>query len=537
MERGGGSVINKGRQYPMREKRMTIRTRVLLVFSILVVILISLFTLVHAYFESVNLNQEYKQLSRQTANALSFMPALANALHENDVSEVQGIIDRVRLQAYNPLVSVIDDNGKEMLSGKEDETRHSLQATLVFGSYRTERTVLHGEEVIQTTAPIYDQIGDAEQLIGAVRVSYPLERINEVLYERLWRNAFVGFAGLALSLLCAGIISSSIQRDTFGHEPALIATLYKEREALLQSLNEGICAVNEHGDVTLFNPAAAFILGTEQANKGVLHKLGLFESLHNGQTLFDDMRNISGKSLVVNCQPLYENKKRVGAICSFRDFTEIKQVKETMAQMQAQSDGLRAQLMNFANKLYVLMGLLQLGKQEEALTFIVNETSVQRAQTVPLFQKITDVGVQALLLAKMAKAAEKHVHLSIEESSELHTIERIPISDLSTIIGNVLDNAIEAVADTEKKDVLFFASDAGDEWVIDVYDSGQGFNEDLKPLLQPGRSTKGEERGFGLSNVQQVLEKWNGVMEVNGISDKEGTVVSIYIPKTEGEKR
>ncbi len=310
VERGGGSVINKGRQYPMREKRMTIRTRVLLVFSILVVILISLFTLVHAYFESVNLNQEYKQLSRQTANALSFMPALANALHENDVSEVQGIIDRVRLQAYNPLVSVIDDNGKEMLSGKEDETRHSLQATLVFGSYRTERTVLHGEEVIQTTAPIYGQIGDAEQLIGAVRVSYPLERINEVLYERLWRNAFVGFAGLALSLLCAGIISSSIQRDTFGHEPALIATLYKEREALLQSLNEGICAVNEHGDVTLFNPAAAFILGTEQANKGVLHKLGLFESLHNGQTLFDDMRNISGKSLVVNCQPLYENKKK-----------------------------------------------------------------------------------------------------------------------------------------------------------------------------------------------------------------------------------
>ncbi|KQL58787.1 hypothetical protein AN965_02140 [Alkalicoccobacillus plakortidis] len=521
----------------MGEKRMTIRTRVLLVFSILVAILISLFTLVHAYFESVNLNQEYKQLSRQTANALSFMPALANALHENDVSEVQGIIDRVRLQANNPIVFVLDHNGKDMLSGKEDETRHSLQATLVFGSYRTERTIVHGEEVIQTTAPIYDQLGDAEQLIGAVRVSYPLESIHEVLYERLWRNALVGLAGLVLSLLCAGIISSSIQRDTFGHEPALIATLYKEREALLQSLNEGICAVNEHGDVTLFNPAAAFILSADEANKDVLHKLGLFESLHKGQSLFDDMRNISGKSLVVNCHPIYENKKRVGAICSFRDFTEMKQVKETMAQMQAQSDGLRAQTHEFRNKLYVLMGLLQLGKQEEALSFIVNETSVQRTQTIPLFQKITDVGVQALLLAKMARAAEKHVHLSIEESSELHTIERIPIADLSTIIGNVLDNAIEAVVHTEKKDVLFFASDAGDEWVIDIYDSGKGFKENQKHFLQPGVSTKGEGRGFGLSNVQQALKKWNGVMEIDGLPHVGGTVVSIYIPKTEGDKR
>ncbi|WP_082406904.1 ATP-binding protein [Bacillus sp. JCM 19041] len=498
--------------------------------------LISLFTLVHAYFESVNLDDEYRQLSRQTANALSFMPALAGALYDEDISEVQGIIDRVRLQANNPLVYVMDKEGQDLLSGVEEENRETLQPTLVFGSYVTERTESRGEEVIQTTAPIYGQVDEAEQLIGAVSVNYPIDTIREELVGRLWRNGSAGLAGLGLSLLCAWMISSSVQRDTFGHEPALVAALYKERETLLKAVNEGICAVNQQGEMTLLNPAAETILSENQASEIMLNVLGLNQALLKGESFYDEMRLIDGKTLMVNCRPIYENGERTGAISSFRDFTEMKQVKETMAQLQVQSDGLRAQTHEFRNKLYVLMGLLQLGKQEEALNFIVQETNVQRTQTAPLFQKVTDIGVQALLLAKMAKASEKHVHLSIEESSELHPIKRIPMSDLSVMIGNVLDNAIEAVAHTEKKEVRFFVSDAGDEWVIDVYDSGEGFSDEDERLFEEGVSTKGEGRGFGLSNVRETLLKWDGVMEVEPLSGDEGTVVSIYIPKERREQ-
>ncbi|WP_078394498.1 sensor histidine kinase [Shouchella patagoniensis] len=519
------------KDWPLSKKRTTIRTRVLIVFSILVCALISLFTLVHAYFESVNLDEEYRQLSRQTANALSFMPALAGALHDEDISEVQGIIDRIRLQANNPLVFVMDKEGKDVLSGIMEENQETLQPTLVFGSYVTERTELRGEEVIQTTAPIYDQVDEAEQLIGAVSVNYSMDTIREELVGRLWRNASAGLAGLGLSLLCAWLISSSVQRDTFGHEPALVAALYKERETLLKAVNEGICAVNKQGGITLLNPAAEAILPKKQASETVLKVLGLDQALLKGESFYDEMRSIEGKTLMVNCRPIYKNGERTGAISSFRDFTEMKQVKETMAQLQVQSDGLRAQTHEFRNKLYVLMGLLQLGKQEEALDFIVKETNVQRSQTTPLFQKVTDIGVQALLLAKMAKASEKHVHLSIEDSSELQPIKRVPMSDLSVIIGNVLDNAIEAVAYTKKKEVRFFASDAGDEWVIDVYDSGEGFSHEGRHLFEEGVSTKGEGRGFGLSNVSETLLKWDGLMEIASLPEKGGTVVSIYIPK------
>ncbi|UTR06218.1 GHKL domain-containing protein [Alkalihalobacillus sp. LMS6] len=514
----------------LRLKNTTIRTRVLIVFSILVFALILLFTAVHAYFERVNLDKEYMQLSRQTAHALSFMPALANGLQENDISEVQGIVDRVRLQANNPFVYVLTENGEDLLTGTK-RNEQNLQPTLIFGSYITERYGSGKNEVIQSTAPIYDQVGEAEQLIGAVRVTYPLNMLEVELFARLRRNAIAGLAGIVLSLFSAWLIASSIQRDTFGHEPALVASLYKEREALLQSLNEGLCAVNQLGEVTLLNPAAKRLLQNQQVSKGVLRELGTIQAVENGLTLTDEVRLIGEKTLIVNTRPIDEGGQRAGAISSFRDFTEMKQVKETMAQLQVQSDGLRAQTHEFRNKLYVLMGLLQLNKQEDALDFIVNETNVQREQTTPLFKKIADVGVQALLLAKMAKAAERHVHLTIEDSSQLQPIDRIPTSDLSIIIGNILDNAMEAVADSEKKEVLFFASDAGDEWVFDVYDSGNGFKKGVGNLLEEGLSTKGKGRGFGLSNVHRALMKWNGLINIDHLPEEDGTMVSIYIPK------
>ncbi|MED4159810.1 GHKL domain-containing protein [Shouchella clausii] len=514
---------------------MTVKTRVLAIFLTLVFILIVLFSTVFAYFESVNLKREYEQLSRQTANGLAFMPALSTAITTRDNTEVQAIIDRVRLQANNPLVTVINREGFNVLTEEVVPSSQSLQSTLLFGSYITEHISFQKVEGIQTIAPVYSQTNDAEELVGAVVVQYPQTAINETLEERIWRNVGVGLFGLALSAVGAMIVSKSIQRDTFGYEPAVVASLYQERETLLKAVKEGIVAVDEEGELTLLNPAAEGILAKQELDQTAIQQLGLIEALKTGHSLWDEVRKVNGKVLVVNCRPIGEKGAVTGAIASFRDYSDMRQVKETLEQLQRQSDSLRAQTHEFKNKLYVLMGLLQLGKGEEALAFIIDETNIQHAQTSPLFEKIEDTGVQALILGKMAAAAEKHVHLAVEETSRLFPIPDIPVSDLSIILGNVLDNAIEAAAVAKEKKVLFFASDAGEEFVFDIYDSGFGA-KDLVGVdwFEEGISTKGEGRGYGLSNVQKTLRKWNGFIEIKDTGD--GTVVSVYIPKWQGGK-
>lgn len=354
----------------------------------------------------------------------------------------------------------------------------------------------------------------------------------------MWRNIGIGAIGLALSAFGAWLVSQSIQRDTFGFEPAFVASLYREREGMLHAVKEGIVAIDNHGIITLMNPAASTLLLAESSltNDEIVEKLGLLETVKTGLSLYDDNRVIAGKSLIVNCHPLFEGDVISGAICSFRDRTDMKQLKETMIQLQIQSDGMRAQTHEFKNKLYVLLGLLQLRKIEDALSFITQETKLQQTQTTPLFKKIKDTGIQALLLAKMAKASEKHINLYIEESSELNPIRHIPLSDLSIILGNVLDNAIEAVGKSEKKEIVFYVSDVGSDIVMDIYDRGPGINHNqMIDVFEQGTSTKGKDRGFGLSNVRNTVKKWGGFVEVKTSEDDWGTIVSIYIPKKHEE--
>ncbi|MBD4756200.1 histidine kinase, partial [Xanthomonas citri pv. citri] len=74
--------------------------------------------------------------------------------------------------------------------------------------------------------------------------------------------------------------------------------------------------------------------------------------------------------------------------------------------------------------------------------------------------------VQAILLGKISKASEKKVKLVIDENSSLAPLPaHIGLSHLITIIGNLIDNAFEAVAEQSVKEVLFFITDMGHDIV------------------------------------------------------------------------
>ncbi|QDI92209.1 sensor histidine kinase [Salicibibacter halophilus] len=517
-------------------KHATVRTRIVSIFLLLTFLLLFVWMVIFARIEVQNVEQEYAQLSRQTANSLAFMPAMAEAIANGESTEAQEIIDHLRLQADNPIITAVSRDGHYVYHPEEEIIGENVDdgqftSAIVFGSFITEEDEGVLGPAMVTTAPVYESVGDGEQVVGAITVEFLYEDINAAVIDKLSRLGFVAIFGVAGSIGGAIILGRNIRRDTLGMEPAKIAELYREREGMLYSVKEGVVAINQNQHVTMLNPAAQTILDSLNltTDSECIDVLGLSETLENGDIVDDDERMYNGQVLIASRRPLYNGEQIVGAICSFRDKTDMKQLQETMIQVQGYSDGLRAQAHEFKNKLYVIMGLLQLGNDEEALELIEKETAVSTT-AMPLFHAIKDPGIQAILLGKMAKAAEKKVHLWVDENSKLERTE-FTASDVAVMLGNLLDNAIEAVASESKKEISVFITDMGKDIVIDVQDSGPGIDQEQQAeIFQKGSSYKGSGRGFGLSNVLQTARKYGGDVDISSPVEG-GAVFSLYLPK------
>ncbi|WP_050184261.1 ATP-binding protein [Domibacillus robiginosus] len=206
--------------------------------------------------------------------------------------------------------------------------------------------------------------------------------------------------------------------------------------------------------------------------------------------------------------------------------------KKTIDEMRLYSDELRAQTHEFMNKLYVLSGLLQLGRHEAALDFIQKEADNVTLQQHIVFKQIGDDLVQAVLLGKTAKASEKKISFTIEQESVLSRVPaHIDGHALLTIISNLIDNAFEAVKQTARPCVSFLITDASPTLIIEVTDNGAGIDEQVvQSLFEKGVSSKGDNRGFGLYNVKEAVDTYGGFIEVLP-NEPSGTVFTVYIPK------
>lgn len=204
-----------------------------------------------------------------------------------------------------------------------------------------------------------------------------------------------------------------------------------------------------------------------------------------------------------------------------------------LSEVRRYSEDLRAQTHEFTNKLYVLSGLLQLQHYDEAIELIQKESSLHLNKNRLVLEQIKDKTVQAILLGKISKASEKKVDFAIDENTSLDTVpEHIDMTKLITILGNLIDNAIEAVEGNQVKEVIFFATDIGEDIIFDITDNGVGIEkESMARLFDTGFSTKQAfDRGYGLASVKDSVDELGGVIEVYNKTDG-GAVFSVFIPK------
>jgi two-component system, CitB family, sensor histidine kinase CitS len=501
-----------------------------------------LLTVFFSYMESKQIEENKGRMVLEISKTVSLMPTIIEAIQtRNPAKTIQPIAEKIR-----------EETGAEfVVVGNKEGIRYSHPVQSMIGKKMTggdnERALTKGEFYVSNAlgtlgpsirgkSPIFNKKGE---IIGIVSVGFLLEDVRHQIMDNIYKVLLVSFIAVFISLICSILLGRNIRKDTMGLEPYEIAALYKEKNAVIHGVKEGILAVNKDGFITTMNQPAKQLLNI----KGSVRHLkvdGLFPSkyidevLQSGTPQVDKEMIWKDKKVIVNCTPLFEGTGISGVVASFRDKTEIEQMVNTLSEVSSYSDDLRAQTHEFTNKLYVLMGLLQLGEYEQAIEMIESETQVLHIQNSVVFNNIKDTKVQAILLGKLGKASEKKIKFEIVPESYLQALPtQIKLSYLIVILGNLIDNAFEAVYGIESPVVKFFVTDIGSDIIFEISDNGKGIHENEIPLLfERGYTSKNwmEPRGFGLANVEESVLELNGMIEVQS-DENSGTIFTVYLPK------
>jgi response regulator of citrate/malate metabolism/signal transduction histidine kinase len=317
-----------------------------------------------------------------------------------------------------------------------------------------------------------------------------------------------------------------VKSQTFGLEPAEIAGLLEQREAVLHGIREGIVAVDLDGRITLLNDEARRLLALESEAVGssvatVLAPGRVRDVLLGARDGPDQLVVTQGRVLVANRMPVYVRGEVTGAVISFRDRTELAEVTRELEGVRTVTDALRAQAHEFSNRLHTIVGLVELGREREAISLSTEDAVAHQELIETLLGRVGDPTLSALLLAKAVVAAERGISLRI--SDEMLVVREFDeVRDVVTIVGNLIDNALDAVAEgptTTGRWVAVTVRVATEGIHIQVHDSGPGVDPGMADrIFEEGFTTKeaGSQpmRGLGLALVQQVVRRHGGEITV-----------------------
>lgn len=519
---------------------VSLQTKIMGLVVSLVVGIIVVLLVFFIYYEIEQSIENSTRIGLQTSKTIANMNSVEEAINNAEASnELQALAIRISNQVDANFIVIEDREGRILAHPKTEEinTFNSIEENykaVVFGGYYSLNSDRYVGSSIVGKSPVFN---DEKQVIGVVTVGYLKEEIYNSTFDRLKMIFIFAIFVIILGVVSSVLLARNIRKDTLDLEPREIATLYRDRNAILSSINEGIIAMDNVKRITLMNQFAQKILGLNNSYENrliyeVLNTSELLKIIESNKPSSPVEIDINGYVVIMNLSPILKDERKVGTVITLKDKTEILELVNTLSEVQKFSDDLRAQTHEFQNKLYVISGLLQLGYHREVLDMIKSEMTLVEQNNKLIFDQIKDVKIQALLFGKIGKASEKKINFEIEENSTLEVLPaHISVSGIITIIGNLIDNAFEAVARSEKREVIFFTIDFGEEIVMGVTDTGPGIPEEAGDLIfGKGFSTKSDKgRGFGLPNVRTAVEELNGSIEVS--STDAGTTFTVFIPK------
>ena len=463
-------------------------------------------TLINIHFEKQKRDQNLRNVAeaiaqspilteQQTDTAIlaEYLDSLRDTLEDIDVISVVGS-DYVRL--YHSNHELINSTYDGTIPRFDDDSE-GYYATNDSGPSGTQR---------RAYAAIYDEEGN---YIGFVMAIMLMQNI----YKETWQTALIfiliTIVAILMELLISTELSSTIKKSLMGYEPDVFSAMYRIRDNILESLDEGIIAIDNEGRVQFVNGAADMILN--QIENGLGYRI-VGEKFDNIQ--------LGSETLLVERMPIKENEVTIGEVAILHDRAEYTKLMEDLTGTRYLVDSMRANNHDFTNKLHVIMGLIQMEMYEEAVSYIENITIVQRATISKIMNAVQEPSVAALLIGKTARASELNIKFVLREGCHYSNADmQLPSALLVTVIGNLIENAFEAMNEKSgyevQKELLFGIYSRPGAVLITSDDTGIGISEkNLERIFENGFSTKGAGRGTGLYQVKEMVERYGGEITV-----------------------
>jgi two-component system CitB family sensor kinase len=367
-------------------------------------------------------------------------------------------------------------------------------------------------------------VKDGDSVVALVSVGITIQKIDRQLRQDLALILLAALAVLAFGLAGAWLVSRRLRRQTHGMGEAEITRMYEYYSAVLHAVREGLLLIDDQGDVQLVNDEARRLLDLPDDALGrSVHDLGLPPGLVTAalsRTAESDDLYVAGDHLlVVSSAPATWQGREVGAVVTLRDHTELRAVTGELDVVRGLTESLRSQTHEAANRLHTVVSLIELGRPDDAVAFATEELQLAQLLTDRVLGAVGDPVLAALLLGKSAEAAERGVELWVD--GDLAAETGVAARDLVTVVGNLIDNAFDAVVGRSDRRVEVSLESRDGRVRVVVGDSGPGVSrEDADRVLERGWTTKASAadsggRGLGLALIGQVARQYGGRVSVS----------------------
>jgi len=214
------------------------------------------------------------------------------------------------------------------------------------------------------------------------------------------------------------------------------------------------------------------------------------------------------------------------ALQTRRRVRTIRELQTTNDQMDALNLKLRAQRHDFLNHIQVVYSLLEMGESSEAADYLERIYSQLRTVSKVMRTKVT--AFNALLQVKNAACEERGIHLELDIRSALEGLP-VPPWEICCIIGNLMDNAMDALSETKDGWIRLEVRETLRQFTFAITNNGPAVPPEIRGrIFDAGVSTKGEDRGMGLSIVRKTLAEFGGAIE---LSSGDETCFVVTIPR------
>src|SRR6476469_5862717 len=376
-------------------------------------------------------------------------------------------------------------------------------------------------------------VTDAGKVVAMVAVGIHKSAIGERVRAQLPVLLLAGLVAALLSGLGTGLVSRRIRRQTHGLGEQQLREMYEYYDAVLHAVTEGLVITDLDGHLRLANDEATRLLALPADAVGrPVAELGLTPALTAALTddaaHEDELHVTSARVLVLNRGPARWKGRLLGHVATLRDRTDLEALTGELDSARGLTEALRSQAHESANRLHTIVSLIELRHTDRALDFATDELQVSQVLTDRVVGSVDEPALTVVLLGKAAEAHERGIAFEIEPGSRWPQ-GVAPTRDVVTIVGNLIDNALDAVAGDHgrpgasrpERHVRFDARVEGAYAVLQVSDDGPGLPPGaVEDAFRRGWSTKAQgsagRRGIGLALVAQTVERLGGDLEVTG---------------------